>query len=60
MTLQRTERTGFTTLLLRGWAVSYDAALRIRLTRGPLDTSWHSTEREACDRARELEKEGEK
>lgn len=52
----RRVQTGLGALVTRGWAVSYDALLRIKLTRGPMDTGYCVTEREACDRARELEK----
>lgn len=55
----RSERTGLTSLILRGWSVeSRDSVgYRLYVINDPArDTGWQPSERAACDRAKELER----
>ena len=49
-------RTGLTTLLQAGWNVAYDAAMRMRLYRGALDTGYYEDDAACCAAAKALGK----
>lgn len=60
-TITRSERTGLSSLLLQGWNVEWDSAMRVRLWRGAHDTGFFEDEKQACQAARLLaeQEEGE-